>query len=250
MTRFKLGRTRHSHTVREWLLTAVRQGAEGPVSEAAAQFDISRQAVHKHLSWLVANSYLAAEGATRSRTYRLGARRFFQSTYELNCIDARGVLRHDFGFIFQGLPANVAAICDYGFTEMLNNAIQHSGGDTVLVAVQRTAAAVNILVHDDGEGIFTGIARLLGLDDPRESLLELAQGRLTTNPEGHAGVGIFNTARAFDAFSIAAGGLDLVRRNDRKTALLPLADTPFRGTLVNMAIATDSHRDLEELRGA
>jgi anti-sigma regulatory factor (Ser/Thr protein kinase) len=247
MTRFKLGRTRQSHDARDWLLAAVRQGAEGLVNQAAARFDLSRQAINRHLAWLVDNDYLIADGATPSRTYRLGARRIFQSTYNIECIDGHGVHQHDFGFIFQGLPDNVAEICDYGFSEMLNNAIDHSGGVTVLIAVERTAAAVNILMHDDGEGIFRRVARRLGLHDPCESLRRLAKGRVTTDPERHVGEGIFFAARAFDAFSIASGDLEFAYRDDREPVSLLPADIPSRGTLVNMAIATDSRHDVGKL---
>ena len=247
MTRFKLGRTRQSHDARDWLLAAVKRGEAGLVSEAAARLDLSRQAINRHLVWLVDNDYLIADGATRSRIYRLGARRSFQSTYVIACIDGHGVYRHDFGFIFQGLPDNVAEICDYGFTEMLNNAIEHSGGVTVMIAVERTATAVNIVMHDDGEGIFRRVARRLGLQDPCESLRKLAQGRVTTDPARHVGEGIFFTARAFDAFSIASGDLEFAYRDKREPVSLPPADIPFRGTLVKMAIATDSRHDFGKL---
>ena len=244
MPHFKLGRTRKSCAVREGLLEAVRQGASRIVSDASERFGLSRQSIHKHLTWLVENDYLLAEGATRNRTYRLGEHRVFQNSYPLDRIDEHSVHQRDFSFIFQGLPDNVSEICDYGFTEMLNNAIDHSEGSTVLVAAERTAAAVELLVHDDGEGIFQRIARLLGLHDPRESLLELSKGKLTTDPDNHTGEGIFFTSRAFDAYSIASGDLDFTHRDDRELDFLLQADEAFNGTQVRMEIATNSHHDL------
>jgi anti-sigma regulatory factor (Ser/Thr protein kinase) len=244
MPHLKLGRTRKSCAVREGLLEAVRQGASRIVSDASERFGLSRQSIHKHLTWLVENDYLLAEGATRNRTYRLGEHRVFQNSYPLDRIDEHSVHQRDFSFIFQGLPDNVSEICDYGFTEMLNNAIDHSEGSTVLVAAERTAAAVELLVHDDGEGIFQRIARLLGLHDPRESLLELSKGKLTTDPDNHTGEGIFFTSRAFDAFTIASGDLDFTHRDDRELDFLLQADEPFNGTQVRMEIATNSHHDL------
>ena len=62
-------------------------------------------------------------------------------------------------------------------------------------------------IRDDGEGIFKRIARLMGLGDPREAILELSKGKLTTAPENHTGEGIFFTSRAFDLFLIVSGEL-------------------------------------------
>jgi len=244
MTLARLGRTQKSHAVRVWLLEAVKQDAERIVSDAVERFGLSRQTIHKHLTWLVDNDYLLAEGATRNRTYRLGEHRVFQKTYPLDSIDEYSVHQRDFSFIFQGLPDNIAEICDYGFTEMVNNAIDHSEGTTVLIAAERTADVVNILVHDDGEGIFLRIARLLGLHDPRESLLELSKGKLTTDPENHTGEGIFFTSRVFDGFTISSGDLDYSHREESPVDFLLHADDAFKGTLVNMEIAADSHNDI------
>jgi anti-sigma regulatory factor (Ser/Thr protein kinase) len=244
MTLARLGRTQKSHAVRVWLLEAVKQDAGRIVSNAVEQFGLSRQTIHKHLTWLVDNDYLLAEGATRNRTYRLGEHRVFQKTYPLASIDEYSVHQRDFSFIFQGLPDNIAEICDYGFTEMVNNAIDHSEGTTVLIAAERTADVVNILVHDDGEGIFLRIARLLGLHDPRESLLELSKGKLTTDPENHTGEGIFFTSRVFDGFTISSGDLDYSHREESPVDFLLHADDAFKGTLVNMEIAANSHNDI------
>jgi anti-sigma regulatory factor (Ser/Thr protein kinase) len=247
MLDIKLGRTRKSHAVREWLLETVKQGAERPVSDAAEQFGLSRQTIHKHLTWLVENDYLVAEGATRSRIYRLGEHRVYHHTYQLDSIDEFTVHQRDFNFIFQGLPANIIEICDYGFTEMVNNAIDHSEGDKVLIAAERTTDVVNILVQDNGEGIFLRIARILKLHDPRESLLELSKGKLTTDPENHTGEGIFFTSRAFDAFSISSDDLEFSHREDSPMDFLLHTDDVMSGTLVNMEIAVDSQNDLGEI---
>jgi len=244
MTSFRLGRTQKSHAVREWLLDAVRQENRLLVSNAAEHFELSRQSIHKHLTWLVENDYLVAEGATRSRTYRLSDHRVFQQSYALDSIDEHTVQQRDFSFIFQGLPDNIAEICDYGFTEIVNNAIDHSEGDAVLIAAERTASVVNILVHDNGEGIFLRIAKLLKLNDPRESLLELSKGKLTTDPANHTGEGIFFTSRVFDAFTITSGDLEYSHREESPLDFQLHAEGTFEGTLVNMEIAVDSRNDL------
>ena len=243
MPEYLLGRTENSHAVREWLLAAVRADNQRLVSDAAAKFDLTRQSIHKHLSWLVDNDYLTAAGATRSRVYRPGEHRVFQNTYPLKGLDEHVVHQRDFSFIFQDLPDNISEICDYGFTEMVNNAIDHSEGTSVYILAERTKASVTIRIHDDGEGIFLRIARLLNLHDPRESLLELSKGKLTTDPEHHTGEGIFFTSRAFDTFIIRSGDLAFDHRGSKDDFLFHI-DSDTHGTLVYMEIGRDCQTSL------
>lgn len=244
MSDFQLGRTEQSHDVRLWLLDAVRAGNEHVVSDAVERFDLTRQTIHKHLTWLVDNDYLTAEGATRSREYGLGEHRVQMRMYPLAGLDEHTVHRRDFSFVFEGLPDNVAEICDYGFTEMVNNAIDHSEGRQVCIFAERTRQGVTLHIYDDGEGIFLRIARLLKLPDPRESLLELSKGKLTTDPEHHTGEGIFFTSRAFDEFSILSDELAFTHGEGGPDDFLLHMEKQTEGTLVHMEIATNSRNNL------
>jgi hypothetical protein len=69
----------------------------------------------------------------------------------------------------------------------------------------KTAADVQIGIMDDGVGIFRKIQKALGLLDERHSVLELAKGKLTTDPARHTGEGIFFSSRMFDHFAILSG---------------------------------------------
>ena len=64
-----------------------------------------------------------------------------------------------------------------------------------------------MVLHDDGVGIFKKIQNALGLLDERHAVLELAKGKLTTDPKNHTGEGIFFTSRMFDSFDILSGGV-------------------------------------------
>ncbi|KAM3116407.1 STAS-like domain-containing protein [Phormidesmis sp. 146-33] len=92
-------------------------------------------------------------------------------------------------------------------SKMLNNAIDHSSGTEVSIQVKKTAVDTEIIICDDGEGIFKKIQRALHLNDERHAVLELAKGKLTTDPERHSGQGIFFTSRMFDEFNIFSGNV-------------------------------------------
>src|ERR1700684_3358019 len=67
--------------------------------------------------------------------------------------------------LLDGVAENGVDICSYGFTEMLNNAIDPSGGTPAAARVVRTAAVVELRIADDGVGVFHKIATELHLDD-------------------------------------------------------------------------------------
>jgi anti-sigma regulatory factor (Ser/Thr protein kinase) len=242
-----LGKTPKSVSIRFFLLDAIKDGRLDYLQNAVKLFGITRQAVHRHLSDLVASGYLMAEGSTRARKYTLGPKRWYAANYDISAIDESTAYRRDFSFVFAGLPANIEDICHYGFTEMLNNAIDHSEGTEIYVTASRTEAQISITIRDIGEGIFLRIARLLNLPDPRESLLELSKGKLTTDPKNHTGEGIFFTSRAFDAFYIVSGDLTFSHTDENTLDCLLHNDKARKGTTVIMEISTASNKDLKNI---
>src|SRR6202012_1695126 len=64
-----------------------------------------------------------------------------------------------------------------------------------------------MVISDNGIGIFKKIQTELGLLDERHAILELSKGKLTTDPSRHTGEGIFFTSRMFDSFDILSGGV-------------------------------------------
>lgn len=243
----KLATTKRADIIRRFLLNSIKAGNPHFLHDAMEAFELTRQAIHNHLSALVRMGYLAAEGNTRARTYILGQKRYHYGEFALKGLKESDVYYRDFGFVFKGLPHELEGICHYGFTEMLNNAIDHSGGTVARIAVERTAEDVYISISDDGEGIFNHVARILGLSDPRESILELSKGKLTTDPENHTGQGIFFTSRAFDAFYIFSGDLIFSHDDDRENDYLLHNDEEHTGTRVSMKIALDSNRTLKSV---
>ncbi len=57
--------------VRRYILEHVGSNSQHIVRSTAFEFGISRQAVNKHLSRLIKEGLLTAQGATRNRTYSL-----------------------------------------------------------------------------------------------------------------------------------------------------------------------------------
>ncbi|BBB90005.1 MAG TPA: hypothetical protein PKA28_07435 [Methylomusa anaerophila] len=80
----------------------------------------------------------------------------------------------------------------------------------------------------------------LGLEDLKHAILELAKGKLTTDPAKHSGEGIFFTSRIFDNFYIRSGGLTFLSGSNNGPDYLLETDEPRKGTWVMMWIYKDS----------
>lgn len=236
------GRTRRSREIRAYLIDAVRLGRADIVSDASQRFGISRQAVHRHLAQLTNEGLLAAVGTTRARAYRIGSVRRQRRVYELAAISEDRVYTADFAYIVDGLPKNVRDIWHYGFTEILNNAIDHSGGQKVAIHAGTFDPWLVLLIADDGEGIFRRIARLMELHDPREAILELSKGKLTTDPSNHTGEGIFFASRLFDGFFIVSGDLYFGHMNEADRDVMRQLGQEGKGTQVYMLLDPRTER--------
>jgi hypothetical protein len=203
MTRVRI----RGELVRKFIVEHVERHPRDIVRCTMDKFKISRQAVNKHLQNLVDEKAVLSKGVTSGRVYRLAPLVEWRQTYVLSKSLNEGDVWLDIVPSLGTLPENVLRIWHYGFTEMFNNAIDHSSGTSVIVHVRKTAAATQIGIHDDGVGIFRKIQLALSLLDPRHSVLELAKGKFTTDPDNHSGQGIFFTSRAFDGFQILDEGV-------------------------------------------
>jgi anti-sigma regulatory factor (Ser/Thr protein kinase) len=123
--------------------------------------------------------------------------------YEINGLREDLPWRIDFDPYF-ALTPNVRRMAQHAFTELLNNAIDHSGGTAATVSMRQTPLQLQLLVSDDGCGLFNRIEQSFAIADPTLAMLELSKGKLTSNPERHSGYGLFVTSRLADVFDIHA----------------------------------------------
>lgn len=227
--------------VRAFVLGNVEQHASDIVRLTTEKFGITRQAVNKHLNRLVQGGALIEEGNTKARAYRLHPLVEWWGRYDLgDQLDEDRVWREDVVATLEGLPANVLNIWHHGFTEMFNNAIDHSEGKEVGVYVERTALQTRIMILDNGVGIFKKICARFHLEDERHAVLELAKGKLTTDPAHHTGEGIFFTSRMMDRFIIHAGDVFFAHEfGDPKDWILHAEKDANVGTRITMYL--DNH---------
>src|ERR1017187_4376752 len=186
--------------VRTFMLEHLDAHPRDIVRVTVERFQITRQAEHRHLHNLVNEKAVVSEGNTRNRVYRLAPLAEWGKLFPLTAPMTEDSAWSEVGQQLGPLPENVRDIWHYGFTEMFNNAIDHSGATFAHVSMKKTAASTEIAIDDFGVGIFRKIQEALSLSDERHAVLELAKGKFTTDPKRHSGEGIFFTSRSFDDF--------------------------------------------------
>lgn len=236
--------------IRRQILRDVKYHPGDIAKHIAKIFSITPQAVNNHIKRLEKGEWISSTGIGKGKKYFLGDVREVRASFPLkDDIAEDKVWRDHYSFIFEDLSENVVDICHYGFTEMVNNAIDHSAGTIVYIAAVRQKEKIIIAVTDDGEGIFKRIKRLCKLADERQALLELSKGKLTTDPDNHTGEGIFFTSRVFDKFDINSKGVEFSHNHTDDYDFISDSDIPMEkiGTMVFMVIQRNSQRKIQNV---
>ncbi len=194
---------------------------------------------------------IIAEGSTRQRKYRLKPFIDERFNFTVNNELQEDVVWRDYVRPYlNNITQNVLDICNYGVTEMVNNVIDHSGGTIMSIHLYQTKINIGFSISDNGVGIFKKIQTELGLDDPSHAILELAKGKLTTDPKHHTGEGIFFSSRMFNRFSISSRNLFLAHNEIGHDWLLGFEEengAEKEGTFIVMEISINSTRTAKEV---
>lgn len=242
-------RNHSSAEVRDFIIENVEDYPKSISPMVSRKFGISRQSVNRHLHKLVKDGVLTSEGQTRNKTYSLKPILKDDLVVDISPqLEEDVVWRHRVKPWLNGIKTNVVDICHYGFTEMLNNVIDHSESKVAVIGFNHVPNKITLTVTDIGIGIFNKIARDLGLEDTRHAVLELSKGKLTTDREHHTGEGIFFTSRMFDRFSILSGALYFTHHEgEEDNWLLEDREDETKGTTAIMSIGTNSNRTSVEV---
>lgn len=235
--------------IRSFLLDRIPDHPKDIVSRAMQEFNVTRPTIHQHLNKLIRDKQVLKTGRTFGAAYYLVSAFDKKLKFEI----VPGLAEHQvwndyFRPAFTVFPKNILEICEYGFGEIFNNAIDHSEGHEVEVDIRLKEDHIKITIRDDGIGIFRKIKNAFNLADERDSVLQLSKGKLTTDKENHTGEGIFFTSRAMDNFYIFSFELNYYRENSEEGDwCLADKEKPFPGTLVAMEINIHSTQTLVEV---
>ncbi len=232
------------HDITAWITEMALRYPTDLVAHVAMRRGVGRPTASALLRRLVALQWLQQDGTARKPFYRPGPLRQVVRHYPLAGLQEDQPWVQDFAPFFT-LPDNVARMAHHAFTELLNNAIAHSGGSHVTVSMRQTPLQVQLLVSDDGRGVFEVIGEAFGITDPALAMLELAKGKLSSQPDRHSGRGLFYTAKLADVFDLHANNAAFQQRDWQRDQWQRGRPACPSGTAVYVAICLDTDRTLD-----
>jgi len=240
------------------ILEIIRVGGKTTSSDISFELGVSRQYVNIVVSELIIEKKVIKLGSTRYAFYVSAEYvkkhpdilpSVFKKKYKNTSLEEHTVLleiEEKFPHL-SSLPENIKSIFTFAFSEMLNNAIEHSGSKAINIEVSLRNQKLSFIINDSGIGVFKNIIKKRGLRSPLEAIQDLLKGKTTTMPKSHSGEGIFFTSKASDLFILDSFGSQLVIRpavNDIKIKEVAVIK---RGTRVIFEINTKSKLHLNDV---
>jgi anti-sigma regulatory factor (Ser/Thr protein kinase) len=223
-----------------------------------AALQVSRQYASLLISGLVQEGKLLKLGSTRKAFYvlpeyasahpELYPHRLTR-TYKNTGLEEHKVLGEiEQTFPLLGtLPENIRSIFTYAFSEMLNNAIEHSRSARIKIEVSATKKEISFTIQDFGIGVFRNVMKQRALKSELEAIQDILKGKTTTMPKSHSGEGIFFTSKSGDQFTLDSFGYQLIVNNDLPDEFVKQVKQVKKGTVVIFKIRTDSNRHLHDV---
>ena len=236
----------------------IKQKGRVTSGEITRSVGVSRQYVNMVIIDLIAEKQVVKLGGTRNAFYV--SREYIdknpevvptvlKKSYKNQSLEEHKVLleiEEKFPRIAQ-LPENIKSIFTFAFSEMFNNAIEHSRSKTISVEVVVRDKDLSFIVNDSGVGVFRNIMKKKNLKSEREAIQDLLKGKTTTMPKSHSGEGIFFTSKSGDVFVLDSFGYRLAVNTLKSDTSIHRMPIKKRGTRVVFRINTDSSRHLNDV---
>ncbi len=244
--------------IKDLILKEAKEKSSVNSDRVAMICNISRQAAHQHLHELVKLQKLLKVGKTRGSYYILfskkEARKISETDKKYKLKLKNKNLQEDYVYTkalyvvpsIKKLQKNTQNILRYAFTEMLNNAIEHSGSEFIDILLTVSSDTASFDVNDKGIGIFKHIQKKFRLADEYEALTEILKGKKTTMPSRHTGEGIFFTSKVADMFKIESGKISLLIDN-KIDDIFTKEIKHCKGTKVSFQINKKTRKDVNTI---
>jgi anti-sigma regulatory factor (Ser/Thr protein kinase) len=222
------------------------------------KFNVSRQYANLLISDLVTNKKLIKLGSTRKASYVLpeyahSHQEIFPSQYvksfkniDLEEHKVLDQIENVFPTLNK-LSENIKSIFTYAFSEMFNNAIEHSQSIRIGVEISIPQKTLSFTINDSGIGVFRNVMKQQKLKSEIEAIQDLLKGKTTTMPKFHSGEGIFFTSKSADLFILNSYGYQLIVNNDIPDVFVKTVKKIKRGTQVVFKIKATSKHHLSEV---
>lgn len=225
--------------------------------EVVKRFGVSRATAARILKKAVDDGQLARTGSTKNAVYSMAPktdRTSQRAIKEISLSKKISGLSEDRVFdevvlrlgLASELSENAFRIVQYAFSEMLNNAIDHSASPNVEIVVKIEKGILEFSIRDHGYGIFRRLRDTFRLESNEAAVEHLLKGKQTTAPEAHSGQGIFFTSKIADQFKVVSENFKLTIDNQKKDQRLGEI-RKLKGTEVVFLIKVQTRKSLRKL---
>lgn len=215
---------------------------------------VTRQYVSDVLKKLVREGKLVKIGVTKSAFYVIPEEAESIAGAVKKRLENKDLKEHEvFAEVGGQLPhfsrtkENVRSIFEYAFSEMLNNAIEHSHSRFIEIEVRKENNVLIFVVNDFGIGAFRSVMQKRNLRSELEAIQDILKGKTTTQPHAHSGEGIFFTSKVGDVFILESFGYRLRVDNLVHDVFIEELKPIKRGTKVTFSMSADSGRHLNDI---
>lgn len=243
---------------KETIVKLIEDKGQVKSSDLVGMFDVSRQYISRLLGELINEGRIIKTGSTRRAVYTTEeyltknpqiSSTIYNKALKNVDLEEHKVLEDVKASIalFNKLPENIKSIFEYAFSEMLNNAIEHSESKNINVNVKLNQKNLSFEIDDYGIGVFRSIKEKKKLNSEIEAIQDLLKGKTTTAPKSHSGEGIFFTSKVGDNFCLNSYGYELITDNKIKDVFLGKTKGQKKGTKVTFSIHTDNKHHLNDV---
>jgi anti-sigma regulatory factor (Ser/Thr protein kinase) len=232
--------------IRRLILENIQRHPGDIVKAIGEETGLKKSAINYHLDKLVVDGKLQAKGRTRNKIYELVSLK--KHVYRSKCseITEHETYNAEFASYFSSLNEDVEYAWNHAITEMMNNVRDHSEGTKIEVELLEYATYSFVRVSDDGVGIFNKIKKDQNLNTHEDVVLELSKGGVTSDPDNHAGEGIFFTSKLIDMFCIYSAG-DVYKPSKEKVKQELFENLSEKGTHVLMQHWNNSEKSYKDI---
>lgn len=234
------------HSIIIYLLEKIAQDAPAISKSVSETFHVNQATIHTYINELVEQGVI--------KKIKRGQYELVDTEYIYHLKRSNGDLDTDIYAFNQylykhieALPVNVQEIWNYTFSEMINNVMDHSAAENVKIIIQQNYLKTNVLISDDGVGIFKKIKDYFHYASIDEAICELFKGKLTTDAENHSGEGIFFSSKMMDDFFIVSSGKIFTNNRYDNSRIIDLAAENLAGTCVIMELSNFTHKNPKEV---
>ena len=234
----------HKVEIINTILRAIKE-KKNPYNETLSFYKISRQTVYKYIKELIEKKLIKK---VDNKSYTLSFYNLKEENYKNINLQEDIIYKNLLEEFEKDKKENVIHILTYSFTEILNNAIEHSESKDIKISYVEDYFNIYIQILDDGVGIFKKIKENYNLKNENEAIFELKKGKITSDPENHSGEGIFFSSKVVDYFLIDSYNKNFYSGNkDYFYHFEHNKKENIKGTLVYFIIDKNTNRTTKEV---